>query len=469
MGRYATLLAFVILAFACSASSALDEPDRHGAGFATDRPNIVVVVTDDMRTDDLRFTPQTRQLIGESEASRSFERAFVATSLCCPSRATMLTGRYMHNHEVWNNVPPEGGYAKFRARGLEDESVSVALDNAGYETALAGKWLNYYDDPAHVPPGWDRWFARLGGGNFSDGETPYAVPSEAGGHVDDATADKAVGFVRDTAPENPLFLWVGTLGPKGDPAPRDAGYYTDASVPRIGSYNEADVGDKPQAIRKLDLLNDAEKAALDQKYRERAQSLRSVDDAVARLVDALRETGRLDNTYFFFTSDHGVTLGEHRLDLGKSLAYEEHIHVPLLVRGPTVAPGTDSRLVVNTDLAPTIADLAGVRMPTVAELDGRSIKPLLAAQDPPWRSAFLVEKRGSPDQAEGRWAYRGIRTKTRLYVEHGSGEKELYELETDPHELDNLAGQKPDLEARLSARLDNLKMCSGLSCRAAED
>ncbi len=219
----------------------------------------------------------------------------------------------------------------------------------------------------------------------------------------------------------------------------------------------------------------------------------AVDEAVGRLIDALRESGELENTYVFFTSDNGWHAGEHRLTTGKWTAYEEDTRVPLIVRGPGVAEGrTLPHLVLNNDLAPTFADLAGVGVPSF--VDGRSLKPLLSAEPTPeeeWRSAFMVEaarevsrrlapplsgdqlpedKRHAPREEWGRPGLEAIRTEEHLYVEYGTGERELYDLRRDPYQLDNAyESADPELVRHLQRRLAALRGCSGTSCEVAED
>jgi arylsulfatase A-like enzyme len=244
-------------------------------------------------------------------------------------------------------------------------------------------------------------------------------------------------------------------------------------------------------------------------YRNRLGSMLAVDEMVGRLMDALRESGELENTYVFFTSNNGFHIGEHRLTTGKWTAYEEDIRVPLIVRGPGVPEGrTLPHLVLNNDLAPTFADIAGAKTPSF--VDGRSLEPLLSTEPTPEeerRSAFLVEAaasegRGPPSPLvdegsvkplltgdplpegwrraaqSGAWSrvdwgrpgLEAVRTEDRLYVEYGNDERELYDLRADPYQLNNRYGAAlPDLVRRLQERLEALRGCSGDNCRAAED
>jgi arylsulfatase A-like enzyme len=247
---------------------------------------------------------------------------------------------------------------------------------------------------------------------------------------------------------------------------------------------------------------------MDELHRKRLQSMLAVDDALGELIRSLRESGELSNTYIFFTSDNGFHLGEHRLGAGKWTAYEEDIHVPLVVRGPGVPKGrTLEHMVLNNDLAPTFADLAGVKTPPF--VDGRSLVPLLEDPPPPekdWRKRFVIEsvaeRGGSPehplidestfaplltgDPLPGNWRrtsvgsakasrewgrpwMKALRTEDYLYVEYKTGEHELYDLRKDPYELHNeYASASPDLKRTLEAQLDALRQCHGAQCRAAE-
>jgi arylsulfatase A-like enzyme len=228
-------------------------------------------------------------------------------------------------------------------------------------------------------------------------------------------------------------------------------------------------------------------------YRDRLRSMLAVDEMVGRLMDALEESGELDDTYVFFTSDNGWHAGEHRLTTGKWTAYEEDIHVPLIVRGPGVPAGlTLPHLVLNNDLAPTFAGLAGVDPPGF--VDGRSLEPLLRDDPPPteeWRTAFLVEAatelgptavpplsgdplpenwRRLPREYWGRPGLEAVRREDMLYVEYGDGGRELYDLGRDPHQLTNrYETADPELLQGLQGRLESLRTCSGSGCRAAEE
>ncbi len=454
----------------CSVSQAL--------GFS-EEPNVVLIVADDMRADDLEYMPETKALIGEEGVT--FENAFVTDPLCCPSRATMLRGQYTHNHGVEGNVPPRGGLQRFRELGREESTVATWLDSEDYSTAYFGKYMNGYRG-THVPPGWDEWYAVSG--NYesdrynNNGRIERHDPEQV--YETDLLSDKATGYLRSALEEeSPVFAYLSPRAPHApaNPAARHEDELPDVSLPRPPSFDEEDVSDKPAWVRERPRLEAGEVEAMEELYRKRLQSLLSVDEMVARLVDTLRQSGELENTYIAFTSDHGHHFGEHRLPAGKWTAYEEDIGVPLVVRGPGVPEGeTREHLVLNTDLAPTFADLAGASMQT--SVDGRSLSPLLG-DDPPrtsgWRTAFMVE--AGPFFA-GAWAgepldrprLEAVRTEDRLYVEYATGERELYDLREDPYQLENRHEEAdPGLLRRMEERLDALRGCAGEECRSAED
>jgi arylsulfatase A-like enzyme len=457
------------------------------------RPNLVVVLTDDqdLVLGSLDFMPKTRALIGDQ--GMTFSNHFVPLSLCCPSRSTILTGLHVHNHRVLTNFPPDGGFERFDQLGLEDRTLATALHDAGYRTALFGKYLNGYpngESLTHVPPGWDEWASPVKG-------SPYAAyrytlnengklvvhGSKAEDYMTDVLSAKAVDFVRRSNPNQPFFLYLATYAPHrpSTPAKRHAGLFPGLQAPRTPSFNEPDVRDKPARIRALKRLDASRVAAIDALYRKQMQSLQAVDEAVAALVQALRDAGRLDDTFIVFTSDNGFHMGQHRLEPGKYTPYETDVHVPLLVRGPGVPRGlTVEALTLSVDFAPTFAELAGAKLPV--QPDGRSLVPLLEGKPPAsWRQAVLLEQfavppappKGSdlqePDDASSYPAHRGIRTASYKYVEYGTGEKEVYDLKKDPDERLNLRDQMPKAWlASVSKLVKALASCKGGTCREIE-
>jgi arylsulfatase A-like enzyme len=441
---------------------------------APHKPNIVFILADDMRVDDLEYMPQTRQLL--SSEGLTFENAFVSHSICCPSRASILRGQYAHNHGVLTN-DDGSAYLRFRKLGNEKSTVATWLKSGGYRTVFLGKYFNGYGpktgSETYVPPGWDDWYAKLDTGyyDYQLNENGRVVSYGSSGreYYTDVLADKARKYVRSVAKDpKPFFMYLAPATPHGPflPAPRHRGEYSNVDAPRSPSFDEADVSDKPERVRSLPRLGSTDEKEIDETYRKRLEMLLSVDDMIAGLIKDLRDTGELENTYIFFTSDNGFHLGEHRLSLTKKTPYEEASRVPLVVRGPGVpARGGVEQTTLNSDFAPTMAELAGVSTPKF--VDGRSLAPLLEGTPPAsWRSAFLLEAWSKNPKP----IYLGVRTGTHKYTEYKRGETELYDLSSDPYELESQhKNANPTLVESLKSRLEALKDCAGESCRDAED
>ena len=495
-----------------------DRPTTRPDDYATKRPNIIFLLTDDLDAASIAVMPKLKSLLVDQGAS--FSNFFVSFSLCCPSRSTILRGQYAHNTQILGNQPPTGGFQKFNSLGEEKSTIATWLQDAGYRTMLAGKYLNGYPnrtDLTYVPPGWTEWYSAARGNAYT--EFDYTLnengklvrygnkPEDYG---TDVYARKTVDFIQRSAKEGkPFFAYVGVYAPHSPAtaAPRHEKMFADAQAPRTPNFNEEDVSDKPAHIRNRPRLTAREIARVDEEYRKRLRSLQAVDDMIETLVNTLKATGQLDNTYIFFTSDNGFHLGNHRQVTGKIAPYEEEIHVPMIVRGPGVPAGkTVEHLAGNIDFAPTWAELAGAKVPDF--VDGRSLASLWGKIPPSpdaWRQCFLLEN-GDMDKrtpAATRSAaaaltptgvleppdadeeeeeldaqgvrlsipqFRGMRTRDYLYVEYVTGEKELYDLKNDPYQLQNLASKaSAALLAQLSARLAELRGCAATTCRAAEN
>ena len=268
-----------------------------------------------------------------------------------------------------------------------------------------------------------------------------------------------------------MYLSVHAPHEPANPAARHEGMFEDARAPRTPSFGEADASDKPGWVRRRASLSSGEQRRIDKLYRDRLRTMVAVGEMIGGLLGTLEETGELEDTYLVFTSDNGYHMGQHRLSKGKGSAYEEDIRVPLMIRGPDVPAGVRrDEMVLNNDLAPTFADLAG--LPPPAAVDGRSFASLIDDEeenDPAsWRTAFEV--RYWNDKTGGVPSYDAVRTQRHLYVEYEDGDRELYDLKTDPHELHSRHDSAaPDLVSDLDSRLDALRDCSGEECRAAED
>ena len=354
-----------------------------------------------------------------------------------------------------NNEPPFGGYKRFHGR----TALPVWLQKGGYYTAHIGKYLNGYGRtrPTQVPPGWDDWRTTVDPStyrfwNYRMNENGKVVRygSAMRDYVTDVVARKSVALIRRHAKSpKPLFLTVSFLAPHSgapvalddpprmltpEPAPRHRDRYVFSPLPKVASYDEENVRDKPLGIRRRPRIDDLTAVSITENYQQRLESLLAVDEAIAAIVQALRRTGQLDNTYLFFTSDNGYFHGEHRIPAGKVLPYEEALRVPLFVRGPGIQRGLQlADLTANIDLAPTIAEIARVKPERI--VDGLSLLGLLhTGAWTPKRDGILVEA-GPFDKPSQEFA--GVRTARFQFTVYGNGEQELYDLTADPNQLEN--------------------------------
>jgi N-acetylglucosamine-6-sulfatase len=497
----ALLVAVLICAVAAAAPSG-GEAKKKASKKKHKRPNVVLVMTDDQHADSVRYMPQVQSLIAGRGVT--FANNFVTYSLCCPSRATWLTGQYPHNHGVRTNSLPSGGYTKL-APTLSN-SLPAWLQRAGYYTAHIGKFLNRYgtDSPdTEVPPGWSEWYGALDdpdaftGGTYTMygytlnengsvihyGSTPDVVDPAT--YQTDVYSAKAQDFIRRRAPKKkPFFLSVAPLASHGEAAgacacagnnpraaPRHEGVFAGEPLLRPPSYNEADVTDKPQAIQSLPAIGAAADANITARYRARLESLLAVDEMVGSLVATLRQKGELKNTVIAFTSDNGFFHGEHRVPNGKVRLYEPSIRVPLIIRGPGVPKAKQrTQPVANIDLAPTILDFADGKARRVE--DGRSLVPLIEDKLLDWGRAIVVEAFFNADPGEDPETpdtqFQAVRTDRYLFARYGTGESELYDLQNDPFELQSRHNDPAlaPVRASLDRLLAGLKSCAGRSCNS---
>lgn len=465
------------------------------------RPNFLFILTDDQDIGMERALPWATANIRDQGID--FTNSFVPISMCCPSRASILSGKYPHNHGVHTNVTEGwGGAPAFKLNGSEQQTIAVWLQQAGYSTALFGKYMNQYPEyaprqtapynsPALVPPGWSEWYAAVD--LLPGGEHPYQqfnygliengvevrYAANAADYLGDVITTKAETFIAQSIrTQKPFFAFVSYISPHGPatPAPRHAGTFHGFPFPVGPAFNEADISDKPQWLKLNPLLTPSALQAITALREKRHESLLSVDEGMQRLVDLLRQSGELSRTYVIFTSDNGWHMGEHQLPPNKGTAYEEDIRVPLWIRGPGIPAGAvNDRLVVNIDLAPTFNELAG-NAPQ-ATVDGRSLVPLLNGTTPvDWRNRFLVEHYAAvpnftptPQPDPGWFEYFGIRDQSRIFVQYSYGDQEYYDLTLDPHQMTNTVATAPPLVVQdLNSRLPALKTCIGATCRAEE-
>jgi N-acetylglucosamine-6-sulfatase len=487
----ALAVVLLVLVAACSTGS---NPADSGSGATTStrpararttratsgKPNIVLIVADDMRADALGEMPRLNKRPGWAR----FSQAFVEEPQCCPSRATILTGRYSHHTKVQTLLDGE----------LLDERRTVAtlLRKGGYHTGFYGKYLNGYPFGRghYVPPGWDEFGAyEVSTDYYNYVVNENGVGVHRGSRPADYSTDvfSAFGrkFIDDSDPSKPFFLEMAFNAPhhaeRGDPipAPRDAGKCAATKFPLPLNFNAHDAaGDPPWLAR----TGGGPPENVIRQRRATCEALIGLDRAVTSLIHQLSSTGRLKNTYIVFFSDNGYSFGERRL-IGKGHLYEESVHVPLLVAGPGVKPGTVDRLTSNIDLMPTIADWAGVT-PPAGFVDGHSLAGVVAGRaeaHPPTAVLLrgcrtrapggLMRGAANREEASGKAAPQcggyaepmgrnwGLRTDRYKYVEDPDGYLQLFDLRTDPFEIKNLARDpaRMPLLNRLHAQLVQMR------------
>jgi arylsulfatase A-like enzyme len=411
-------------------TSAVDAPADAGSG---ERPNIVLVNTDDQRHDTLEHMPNVQALLVRK--GTRFSNGMVPTALCCPSRASLMTGLYAHHTGVFGNGDVGGsvygGWLQFHRRGLEFRTLPLALHQRGYRTGLFGKYINNFGNATprgYTPPGWDTFttFVFTRGAYYgyllSDG-TYHG--SEPGDYSTDVLTRRAARFIRSTPSEKPVFVYLAPYAPHKQyiPAQRHAGTALDLAAPEAVSLSWRD---QPSWIANRAPTPDEAPIPVQQ---GQVESLLAVDEAVASIMQTLEETGRDRDTLFVFTSDNGYLWGEHGIT-GKDVPYDAATRVPLVMRwdGHIPAGEVDDRLALNIDLAPTISAVTAARM----ETDGID---LLGTRR---RSGFVLE---AMNGYGGRPAYCGWRTERHMFLQWADGRAELYDYRTDPFEQHNLAGQ----------------------------
>ena len=562
MRRVALAAIVGLLALACALGLATE---RSGAA-PTQPPSFVVIQTDDQTLDSLyasfspyegapriQAMPNTLNLI--ARRGMTFARYYVPYPLCCPSRVSLLTGRYAHSHGVKGNVQPNGGFFGFSFRAAMTHNLATWLDAAGYRTIHVGKFLNGYGDEPYdegkiVPPGWDAWHTVLKAdtdhlfygyklndngqidgpfGDPGDWETrEYGVRDDPGCplapanglpcyYETDALTSIASQEMLGTPAEQPFYLQLDYTAPHGDfrrpagpePAPRHYDWFKGARLPhdRSEGFDEGNVNDKPRFIRDAPhlTLNDVHTYRV--YWQKQLESLRSVDDGVKQIIDTLGALHRLRNTYVIFVSDNGFFFGEHRLIGGKFLSYEPATHLPFLIRGPGIQPNsTNGELTANIDIAPTVLELAGAEADK--SIDGRSLVPFLHDPSLRTRRPLLFESfvqtsdveangeisasgegdggrpggNGSTGRARASSAgkahasilappkdYEGIRLGPYKYIAWPDGEKELYDINRDPNELNNIVRVPNFFPVRnaMHRELRRLEDCVGRTCRQA--
>ena len=434
---------------------------------AAELPNIVLILTDDMRADELGRMPNVRRLLVRE--GTTYTNALSPHPVCCPARAELLTGQFGQNNGVQNNKGPWGGYP---ALDQPHNTIAAWLQAAGYRTSHHGKYLNGYGRVSSPEePGWTLWDTQVGGEYTYDRWARFVD----GDRIEDEYITRVIGRRANRALRkfsrsgDPFFTVINHVAPHGASSPlgwtppraeqkyRDA--YADLLPPSYGdpAFQERNVRDlppdlQPPLIRTGKLVNLA---------RARARALRSVDDAVARTVDQLRATGELRNTYVVFTSDNGYQLGEHRQN-GKNMPFDESFDIPLVIRGPGIPAGKRiDEPVTLVDLAATFLDWAG-GVPAGRPLDGLSLREI---GDEHPRDTILVQIGDSADDSTDGWKYRGVTTRRYLFAIHAGDPAVgiLFDRQRDPHATVNQFDRRAYAKIRdeLLQRTRELAVCSG--------
>jgi N-acetylglucosamine-6-sulfatase len=416
-------------------------------------PNILLIISDDQRYDTMEYMPRTQELIFDQGVE--FNSAYVTTARCCPSRASIFTGMYAHNHSVYTN-----------RSSLNKTTIFQTLDRVGYYTGVVGKYLNSYPEDVSERPleEFDVWNVYSG---KSRGSPYFDLPLNINGNVETIEGyqtyilrDRAISFIEDASQRDEPFLLIFTpFAPHlpATPAPEDEGLYESLEPYRPLSFNEEEMADKPDWLASQPALDNKDIKKIDKWRQQQLESLNSLDLTVEDLVEELERQGELDNTIIIYMSDNGFFWGEHRLISGKIWAYEEASHVPFAIRYPAAIdqPFSSDSLVANIDIAPTILDILGLPIPD--EMDGASLLPLLRGEDTEWRDYLLLE--GWPinvKPVQSAPFFQAIHTNRYVYIETDGDKSELYDLLSDPLQLESQVDnpEYADIVADLKQKLE---------------
>ena len=433
--------------------------DAEGQETPPEKANVVMFMADDLTATDLQHMPNVQRLLVEQ--GTTFENHTITLPTCCPSRVSYLRGQYPHNHKIGYGV--QASEKAFRNRGYGSSTVGTWADSEGYRTAWIGKYLNGFDSPKYVPPGWDRFYANVNRDVWSrEFAADGRLRTLRKGGIDAHLGQQGERFVRSDN-ETPMLLVQNFNAPHQNlngppPAPERDLRKFGAEIPRTPAFNERDVSDKPPFIRNLPRLRPPQIREMGKERKHRLASLQVVDRQVGATIDALADKGELDDTYVFFSTDNGYHMGEHRLEQGKMTPYKTDVEVPLVVRGPGVAENVvREEMVQNIDFAPTVADIAGHGVP--AFVDGKSMLPLFDGQPDAWR-------RYSHFEGRGKHPFTGAaKPDGTSYVRYDSGFEELY-LPEDTHQLQNVAGRAEYAaeQNEMKAALEAAHGCRGAGC-----
>lgn len=475
----ARLVVAAMIAVVVALASLGREPNPPATG-----PNVIVIMTDDMRADDLQYMPNTLRLLGDQGVT--FRQMLSPYPLCCPARAELLTGQYSHNNGVQGNSWPRGGYYKLDSTN----TLPVWLHDAGYATAFMGKYLNEYGsrDPVAIPPGWENFDGSVANvynyNNVTTNQQGQVTPHPRVYQTSLFDARTTNVIAQYANADRPFFMWTSFVTPHqqcswadkpprarncwGPPPPAhaDVGSMDNLVIPNDPSVNEANMSDKGRFMQRLPLLTPNRLVELQRTRILRIEALQSVDRAVANLVAELKATGQYRNTYLIFTSDNAVQLGEHRW-VNKILGYEPSVRVPLIITGPGIPAGVvRNQAVTMVDLAATIADITGAAPARLQ--DGESLLPLARGDVPDGRDRIVPLEAAPLDSTKPGWLYRGVRTDRYTLLVWRNGDVELYDRRRDPYELRSVAGKPAyaGVQARLRQQLQRLENCKGSACMA---
>lgn len=446
-------------------------------------PNIILVVVDDQIIRSLEVLPTIRsQLI---EKGTTLSNSFCTSPLCAPARASIFTGKYLHNIQKPNDV-----YLRFLNQWDNDNTLAIILKNAGYRTIMIGKYINYFATASYAPPppGWDEWYAFTGKPGYydydlSENREVVHYGNKPQDYATDVLARKAYDFIeRNKAHTQPIFMYIATYAPHAPrtPAPRHIGKFSHLKI--MKPDYEQDISAKPQWVhedRRIYPIDpppqaQGEKGNLARSQNKGLESLLAVDEMIEQIITRLDDAGKLENTFIFYFADNGDDLSRHIKATGKLLPYEEGIRTPIIIRGPGTAPASKREHPVSTvDILPTAAVLAGLPEPHFA--DGRSLLPILSQHPIPlskWRKAALVEVAGREKWYRKVYppAYRLLRAHGFKYIEYETGEKEFYDLIEDPEEFSNIYDRLSRQQKKdLSMQLQRMSQAHGKECRLVED
>ncbi|MEM7280954.1 MAG: sulfatase, partial [Pseudomonadota bacterium] len=425
-----------------------DEEPPPPIGEIPERPNYVVLLTDDQRWDTTKYMPILKKKL--IDRGVEFTNAFATNPECCPFRASMLSGGFhSSNTGVLTNQRLNGNIRNFN----NDDTLATRLRSAGYKTGFVGRYMHGYE-PNMMPVGWHSvaansylnvrdWFTLtdVTFGTRDDQGRVDKTWRDVSQYVTDFQRDEAIKFIQNYG-EDPFFLWVGFYAPHAPfiPATEDDGSFDDYVFEEPEGFDEPDLSDKPAWVQRAAQMWDESPGirwhCTSKTARKALETLQSVDRAVGAIVDAVEAQGLLDKTVFIFTSDNGMTYGEHRQPCDKGMAYEESIKVPFIVRMPGIAPRKESKMVAaNLDIGATIYEHLAI--PNRG--DGENLMPLLEDTNAPWRTEVFLENFGYLEwRLEDYPVWAGLRIENEgtmwKYVEHSSGEVELYNLDQDPKE-----------------------------------